>query len=92
VAFRRLLVNHPNFVVDAPPEQAAKWASEGVYVEHSIVFWDDLDGLKPPRPWGWDTLMAYLEAVGTDRTFSFRPRPKGNPVRSMAFGGSGASC
>lgn len=36
---KRLLVNHPTYVVDATLEDMRQLASEGVYMEHSMCMW-----------------------------------------------------
>jgi hypothetical protein len=67
VGVDRLLVNHPQFVVGASPELAAEWAGLGVYIEHSTPFYTTTFGRrKAPLP--ISDLLAYITAVGVDRT------------------------
>lgn len=62
---KRMLVNHPNFVVGATPEKCREWASLGAYVEHSICMYD-----RGIQTYQFDIadLLAYIEAVGPERT------------------------
>ena len=36
---KRLLVNHPTYVVDATLDDMRQLASEGVFMEHSMCMW-----------------------------------------------------
>lgn len=52
---RRMLVNHPNFVIDADREQVREYVRLGAYVEHSLIMyhparrWIRLGPQNPPR-------------------------------------------
>ena len=62
---RRVLVNHPEFVMEATEEQAKEFARLGAYIEHSI-------GMYHPDSifyeWDVDPLIRWIEAVGPDKT------------------------
>jgi hypothetical protein len=60
----RLVVNHPQYVVDATPDKVAEWARAGVLVEHSVGMYHDSFGYKVQR-WPLEDLLAYLAAAGT---------------------------
>jgi hypothetical protein len=62
---QRILINHPNFISDASIEFCQKWAKQGVYIEHSLVMFDEE---APGREWELQTLIEWIEAIGVDRT------------------------
>ena len=41
VGVRRLLVNHPNFVVEASYDDAKRWVDLGAVIEHSLCMYDE---------------------------------------------------
>jgi hypothetical protein len=83
VGVRRILVNHPNFIVEASPAQCAEWAARGVYVEHSLCHYMDGSAL---RRWGLDTLLDYAEKVGAEQTIlSSDLGQVGNPTPVEGF-------
>lgn len=61
---RRIVVNHPVFVVGASVEQAVAWARQGVYIEHCAVMYFG----HPERRRDLDELLAFIKAVGVGRT------------------------
>ncbi|MBQ0826542.1 DUF6282 family protein [Streptomyces tagetis] len=61
---RRVLVNHPCFVVGAPAEQVRAWARQGVTVEHCVVMYFG----RPERRRDLGELLAYIDAAGPGRT------------------------
>jgi hypothetical protein len=61
---RRIVVNHPVFVVGASVEQAAAWARQGVYIEHCAVMYYG----RPERRRDLDELLNFIEAVGVGQT------------------------
>jgi hypothetical protein len=65
VGVTRMLVNHPNFVIEATYEQARHWAELGAYVEHSLCMYDEESSF---HNWDLDTLTAWIEAVGPERS------------------------
>lgn len=74
---RRIVVNHPCFVVGASVEQAAAWARQGVYIEHCAIMYFG----RPERRRDFDELMAFVTAVGPGQTImSSDSGQKGNPL------------
>jgi uncharacterized protein DUF6282 len=65
VGVRRLLVNHPNFVIEATHEDAKRWVELGAMIEHSLCMYDDESSFYH---WDLDTLTAWIEAVGAERS------------------------
>ncbi|MER3398900.1 MAG: hypothetical protein C4315_12680 [Chloroflexota bacterium] len=62
---RRILVNHPNFVVEAEPTLCRRWAELGAYIEHSLCMYDDRSSFYH---WPLNMLVKYIRAVGPERT------------------------
>jgi hypothetical protein len=65
VGVKRLLVNHPNFVVEASYEDARRWVELGAVIEHSLCMYDDESSFYH---WDVDTLVAWIEAVGAEHS------------------------
>jgi hypothetical protein len=65
VGVQRMLVNHPNFVIEAGYEDARHWVSLGAYIEHSLCMYDEDSSF---HNWDLDTLVAWVEAVGPERS------------------------
>jgi len=65
MGIKRILVNHPNFVIGAQPERVREWVALGARIEHSICQYDDRSGF---HQWGLDTLMKFIDAAGVDHT------------------------
>ena len=65
VGVRHLLVNHPNFVVEATHEDCRRWVELGAYIEHSLCMYDDESSFYH---WDVGTLVAWIEAVGPERS------------------------
>jgi hypothetical protein len=65
VGVTRLLVNHPNFVVEASYEDARRWVELGALIEHSLCMYDDESSFYH---WEVDTLVAWIEAVGAEHS------------------------
>jgi hypothetical protein len=65
VGVRRMLVNHPNFVIEATFEDAKRWVELGAYIEHSLCMYDEESSFYH---WDIDTLVAWVEAVGPKRS------------------------
>jgi uncharacterized protein DUF6282 len=65
VGVQRMLVNHPNFVIEASHEDARRWVQLGAYIEHSLCMYDEESSF-----WHWDldTLVGWIEAVGAERS------------------------
>lgn len=65
VGVERLLVNHPNFVVEATHEDGKRWVELGAYIEHSLCMYDEESSFYH---WDVDTLVAWIEVVGPERS------------------------
>lgn len=74
---RRIVVNHPCFVVGASVDQAAAWARQGVTIEHCIVMYFG----KPERRRDLDELLTFIKEVGVGQTvLSSDSGQKNNPL------------
>ncbi|WP_437880440.1 DUF6282 family protein [Pseudomonas sp. LRF_L74] len=62
---KRLLVNHPTYVVDASLDDMRQLAKEGVYMEHSMCMWVPGSKFKFYDP---EFLQAVIEAGTVDLT------------------------
>ena len=80
---RRLLVNHPNFVVEATHEQGRRFVELGAVIEHSLCMYDDRSSFYN---WDIDVLLGWISAVGADRsTLGSDLGQMKNPLPSEAF-------
>jgi uncharacterized protein DUF6282 len=83
IGIRRMLVNHPNFVIEATYEQARHWSQLGAYVEHSLCMYDEESSF---HNWDLDTLTAWIEAVGPERsTLASDLGQMNNPLPTDSF-------
>ncbi|MCD9030259.1 DUF6282 family protein [Luteimonas sp. Y-2-2-4F] len=62
---RRLLVNHPTYVIDATLDDIRELASAGAYMEHSVCMFVEGSKFKFYEP---GHLRALIEAAGVGRT------------------------
>ena len=65
VGVQRMLVNHPNFVIEASFDDARRWVELGAYVEHSLCMYDEESSF---HNWDVETLVEWIEAVGPERS------------------------
>jgi hypothetical protein len=65
VGVERMLVNHPNFVIEANYEHAKRWVGLGAYIEHSLCMYDEESSFYH---WDLDTLVGWIEAVGPEHS------------------------
>lgn len=65
VGVERMLVNHPNFVIEASFEDARRWVALGAYIEHSLCMYDEESSF---HNWDVDALVEWIEAIGPDRS------------------------
>jgi hypothetical protein len=65
VGVRRMLVNHPNFVIEARYEDARRWVELGAYIEHSLCMYDEESSF---HNWELDTLVEWVEVIGPERS------------------------
>lgn len=61
----RMVMNHPNFVIEASTEQAVRAADLGAVIEHSICMYDEDSTFYH---WGIEVLLEWIRAVGVERT------------------------
>ena len=79
----KLLVNHPNFVVEATHEQGRRFVELGAVIEHSLCMYDDRSSFYN---WDIDVLLGWISAVGADRsTLGSDLGQMKNPLPSEAF-------
>ncbi|GAB3066137.1 DUF6282 family protein [Stenotrophomonas tumulicola] len=62
---KRLLVNHPTYVIDATLDDMRQLAREGVFMEHSMCMWTPGSKFKF---WDADEMRDVIEAGTTDLT------------------------
>jgi hypothetical protein len=80
---KRLLVNHPTYVVDASLDDMRQLASEGVYMEHYMCMWVPGSKFKFYDP---EFLQAVIEAGTVDLTILGSDLgQKGNPTIVSGF-------
>jgi hypothetical protein len=65
VGVERMLVNHPNFVIEATFDEARRWMELGAYIEHSLCMYDEESSF---HNWDIDTLIEWIEAIGPERS------------------------
>jgi uncharacterized protein (DUF2237 family) len=61
----RLVVNHPNFIVEATEDDAARMVGLGAVMEHAVSMYDERSRF---HAFGFDVLLRWIEAVGVDNT------------------------
>jgi hypothetical protein len=62
---RRMIVNHPNFVIEASKEQVEKMADLGALVEHSLCMYDEDSTF---HQWEIEVLVDWVRTIGPERT------------------------
>ncbi len=83
VGVRRMLVNHPNFVIEASHEDARCWVELGAVIEHSLCMYDERSSF---HHWDVDTLVQWIEAVGpAHSTLGSDLGQMSNPLPSESF-------
>jgi hypothetical protein len=80
---RRMLVNHPNFVIEASYDDARHWVGLGALIEHSLCMYDDESAFYH---WDLETLVKWIEAVGAEHsTLGSDLGQMANPLPTEAF-------
>ena len=80
---RRMLVNHPNFVIEASYDDARHWVGLGALIEHSLCMYDDESAFYH---WDLETLVRWIEAVGAEHsTLGSDLGQMANPLPTDAF-------
>lgn len=62
---QRLVVNHPNFIVDAQPDEVRRMTELGAYVEHAASHYHERSTF---RMFDIGVLVDWVEMVGLDRS------------------------
>lgn len=62
---KRMICNHPTYIVDATLQDITRLAGMGVYIEHSMCMFTELSSNCLYDP---ETLHALIQAAGVDRT------------------------
>jgi len=80
---RRMLVNHPNFVIEASYDDARHWVGLGAVIEHSLCMYDEQSSFYH---WDLDTLVKWIEAVGAEHSsLGSDLGQEGNPLPTESF-------
>jgi Family of unknown function (DUF6282) len=83
VGVQRMLVNHPNFVIEATFDEARHWVELGSYIEHSLCMYDEESTF---HNWDIETLVEWIEAVGPEHsTLGSDLGQTNNPLPTDAF-------
>ncbi len=61
----RMVLSHPNFVIEASIDQAQQCVDLGAVVEHSLCMYDEDSTFYH---WDVDVLLKWIEAIGIERT------------------------
>lgn len=62
---KRMICNHPTYIIDATLDDIHRMAGMGVYIEHSMCMFSELSKWKLYDP---ETLDQLIRAAGVDRT------------------------
>jgi hypothetical protein len=65
VGVRRMLINHPDFVIDASEKDVLEFVRLGAYIEHSMCMYHPESTF---HLWDFDRLLRWIEVVGPERT------------------------
>jgi hypothetical protein len=77
----RIVVSHPDFIIQAEPERAANWVRQGAYLEHCLAM-----VVKKADDDGMAKIGGYLKVAGVERTiFSSDLGQKGNPLPMTVY-------
>lgn len=80
---RRLLVNHPNFIVNASVADVRRLLELGAYVEHATCMYDEASRL---RSFELPVLVEWIKAIGCERsTLASDLGQADNPLPAESF-------
>jgi hypothetical protein len=65
VGVRRMLINHPDFVIDASEKDVQEFVRLGAYIEHSMCMYHPESTF---HFWDFDRLKRWIELVGPEHT------------------------
>jgi hypothetical protein len=83
VGVRRMLVNHPNFVIEASLDDARRWVELGAMIEHSLCMYDEESTF---HNWDLDTLVQWVEVIGPEHsTLGSDLGQMDNPLPTQSF-------
>ena len=83
IGVRRMLVNHPNFVIEASYDDARRWVALGAVIEHSLCMYDEESSF---HNWDVETLVQWIEAVGPEHsTLGSDLGQMSNPLPTESF-------
>ncbi|MDT5149175.1 MAG: hypothetical protein QOI01_908 [Mycobacterium sp.] len=79
---RRMVISHPNFVIDANSDECRQLTELGVFVEHEVGMYDPLGF----RKWDPTILLDWIRTVGPENTvLASDLGQKGRPMPVDAF-------
>lgn len=79
---RRMIISHPNFVIDADPSTCLELVELGAYIEHEVGMYDP----KGFRKWDPAQLLDWIRKIGPDNTvLSSDLGQRGRPMPVDAF-------
>jgi hypothetical protein len=61
----RMVLSHPNFVIEATKEEALRCVELGAVVEHSLCMYDEESTF---HQWSMDVLLEWIRSIGVERT------------------------
>ena len=61
----RMIVNHPEYVIQASREEVSRFADSGAIIEHECCMYDDDSEF---HHWDAETLKGWIDLVGPERT------------------------
>jgi hypothetical protein len=80
---QRLLVNHPNYIVDLSPAETRSLVELGAYVEHEVALYDENTRF---HAFDTATLESWIDVVGVERTILASDLGQaGNPLPSESL-------
>jgi uncharacterized protein (DUF2237 family) len=80
---RRMIVNHPNFVIEATKDEVKELAELGALIEHSLCMYDEESSF---HNWQIDTLVDWIRWVGPERSsLGSDLGQAGNPLPTDSF-------
>lgn len=83
VGVRRMLVNHPNYVVEASHQEARRMSEFGAMIEHSLCMYDEDSAFYH---WQLDVLVDWIRAVGPEKSLLGSDLgQKNNPLPEQSY-------
>jgi uncharacterized protein DUF6282 len=82
---RRMLINHPDFVIDATEKDVMEFVRLGAYIEHSVCMYHPQSTFYH---WDFDRLLHWIQLVGPEKTLIGSDLGQKNnplPVEGMRF-------